>query len=80
MRSTDTLDRQTSIKRLREFSHYWNAQGLGLGAARDRVAIIIGQHDWRAVFELRVEDAFAGDVEAVRIHVGDVFAATGRGV
>ena len=26
MRPTDTLDRQTSIKKLREFSHYWNAQ------------------------------------------------------
>lgn len=26
MRPTDTLDRQTSVKKLREFSHYWNAQ------------------------------------------------------
>lgn len=26
MRPTDTLDRQTSIKKLREFSHYWNTQ------------------------------------------------------
>ena len=26
MRPTDTLDRQTSVKKLREFSHYWNTQ------------------------------------------------------
>lgn len=26
MRPTDTLDRQTSVKKLREFSHHWNTQ------------------------------------------------------
>lgn len=26
MRPTDTLDRQTSIKKLRDFSHHWNTQ------------------------------------------------------